>query len=126
MKSQNFEFLRPTWPDLATLAAFAEHTCRPRSVERGSQATLFRGAGGRIRLLQTRTTKPFQFNLNDLLNGAGFLQAVPRVVVSKLHAPANHGNHAAHGADIADNQAKYLLKETYDLGRWLAMTFAGV
>jgi type I restriction enzyme R subunit len=124
MKSQNFEFLRPQWPDLATLAAFAEHYAGPDPASAAIKLRTFAEQAVDYVYHKFGLTKPFQFNLNDLLCGAGFLQAVPRVVISKLHALRITGNHAAHGGDVSGLQAKYLLKESYDLARWLAMTFA--
>ena len=44
--------------------------------------------------------KPYQSNLNDLLISASFIQAVPRVIVSKLHSLRIHGNKAAHGESV--------------------------
>lgn len=125
IQSKNFEFLRPRWPDLATLAAFAEQYTAPDSASAAVKLRSFAEQLVEFVYHEHGLSKPFQFNLNDLLNGAGFLQAVPRVIVSKLHALRITGNHAAHGAAVAVSQAKYLLKEAYDLGRWLAVTYLG-
>jgi type I restriction enzyme R subunit len=125
MQSQNFEFLRPKWPDLVTLAAFAERYAAPDPASAAVKLRSFAEQLVDFVYHQHGLSKPFQFNLNDLLNGASFMQAVPRVIVSKLHALRITGNHAAHGAAVAVTQAKYLLREAYDLGRWLAMTYVG-
>jgi len=125
MKSTNFEFLRPNWPELAGLGGFAEHYALPdpssAAVKLRSFAEQFVGF-----IYHThRLPKPFRSNLNDLLENHALAQAIPSVIISKLHELRITGNHAAHGASVAARQAIYLLKEAFDLGCWLAMTHAG-
>lgn len=126
MKSQNFEFLRPKWNELATLGAFAEQYACP---DPASATVKLRSFGEQLTefiYFEHGLPKPYQANFNDLLNGASFAQAVPHVIVQKLHALRITGNHAAHGAPVAVTQAKYLLREAFDLSRWLGATYANI
>lgn len=126
MKSTNFELLRANWPELATLGAFAEQYASP---DPGSAAVKLRSFAEQIVDFVYHhhgLPKPFQANLNDLLNGAAFLQGIPRVVVQKLHALRITGNRAAHGALVASNQITSLLREAFDLARWLCATYVRV
>ncbi|HEX7446416.1 MAG TPA: DUF4145 domain-containing protein, partial [Pirellulales bacterium] len=97
MKSKNFEFLRPTWDDLATLGAFAEQYALP---DPQSAVAKLRTYAEQIVLFvyhKHGLPKPYQPNLNDLLTAATFVQAVPRVIVTKLHTLRIQGNKGAHG-----------------------------
>jgi Domain of unknown function (DUF4145) len=109
VKSQNFEFLRPRRAVLADLAAFAEeyvHSDPASSLikQRGfvEQAVLAIYDRYGLRL-------PYSDNLNDLLNSEELKQAVPNVVLQKLHAVRVAGNHAAHprkpipGSDVCNS-----------------------
>jgi type I restriction enzyme R subunit len=123
MKSVNFEFLRPRWQDLAALGAFAEQYAHP---DPPSALVKLRSYAEQIVSFiyhQQGLPRAYQPNLNDLLNESAFQQAVPRVVVSKLHALRIHGNKAAHGENSTRNTALWLLKEAYDLGCWLFLAY---
>ncbi len=125
VKSTNFEFLRAKWPALASLAGFAEHYCYP-----DPESSLIK-----LRLLieqvvesiyaTHRLTKPFQSSLNDLLNDRAFQQAIPQVVVSKLHTIRITGNRAAHGGKATADIAATALREAFEIARWFQLTYAG-
>lgn len=124
MQSVNFEFLRPQWPDLAELGGFAEQYCW---TDPSSAAVKLRAFCEQIVVFVYQhhgLPKPFQANLNDLIESAPFQNAVPSVVVGKLHALRITGNSAAHGGKTSEHQAKYLVREAFDLGCWMAMVFA--
>lgn len=125
LKSTNFEFLRSKWPPLASLAGFAEHYCHP-----DPDSALIK-----LRLLieqiveQIYAThnliKPFQASLNDLLNDHSFKQAIPHVVISKLHAVRIAGNKSAHGGRASVQIALSTLREAFEIARWFQLTFSG-
>ncbi|MBF0152232.1 MAG: DUF4145 domain-containing protein [Magnetococcales bacterium] len=103
MQSLNFEFLRPSWPQLAELGGFAESYARP---DPGSVLVKLRTFAEQLVLWiydRAGFPKPYQSNLNDLLNENAFTEAVPKVVVKKLHAIRIHGNKAAHGEKASTN-----------------------
>jgi type I restriction enzyme R subunit len=63
--------------------------------------------------------------LIDLLEGAEFQNFAPKVVRLKLDAIRVHGNKAAHGDRISTKTAEWLLRELYDIGRWLYLALIG-
>jgi len=125
MKSQNFEFLRPSWEELATLGAFAEQYTLPDPPSATVKLRTFAEQVVQFIYHKHGLPKPYQNNLNDLLINASFTQAVPRVIVSKLHSLRIHGNKAAHGESVLTSTALWLLQEAYELGRWLFLSYAG-
>ncbi|MDY0166536.1 MAG: DEAD/DEAH box helicase family protein [Thermoguttaceae bacterium] len=125
MKSINFEFLRPNWPELASLGGFAEgyaHTDPSSALVklRAFVEQLVESVYQRLAL-----PRPIQPNLIDLLREDAFRQAVPSVVVDTMHAVRIEGNKAAHGAEARPETALWLLKESHRLGQWLYMSLTG-
>lgn len=120
MKSLNFEFLRSRWKELALLGGFAEQYVGP---DPASAAVKLRSYAEQIvESIWTTVrlpTPPFQANLHEKLAFAPFQTTVPAVVVSKLHALRIHGNKAAHGETVSGQTASWLLREAWELGRWL-------
>lgn len=124
MKSQNFEFLRSKWPELAGLGGFAEAYAHSDAV----------GAIAKLRMFceqvvewihhDQRLPKPFQANLNDLLANQPFRDVVPEVVLSKLHALRKEGNKSLHGNAGDTTSALRLLREAHNVGRWVYVTYA--
>ncbi len=124
MQSKNFEYLRPTWEDLADLGAFAEQYAIP---DPQSSVAKLRTFAEQIVLFvyhKHGLPKPYQPNLNDLLTAATFIQAIPRVIVSKLHTLRIQGNKGAHGESVLAQSAVMLVQEAYELGRWMHMNYA--
>src|SRR5436190_9806138 len=124
MKSQNFDFLRPTWEELATLGAFAEQYTLPDPSSATVKLRTFAEQLVGFIYHKHGLPRPYQSNLNDLLTTSSFIQAVPKVVVSKLHTLRIHGNKAAHGESVLGQTALWLLQEAYELGRWLFLSYA--
>ena len=123
MQSQNFEFLRGTWPELASLAGFAEQYAH---TDPQSALTKLRNFGERtvdIVYGKLSLPKPQMSKFMELLSNDAFEAVTPKVVVDKLHALRMHGNKAAHGDKVSAQNAKWLLKEAFDLGRWLYATY---
>jgi type I restriction enzyme, R subunit len=124
MKSKNFEFLRPKWEELADLGAMAEQYTHP---DPQSAVAKLRTFAEQIVLFvyhKHGLPKPYQCNLNDLLTTTTFVQAVPKVICSKLHSLRIHGNKGAHGESILAQTAVWLLQEAYELGRWMHLSCA--
>ena len=123
MESRNFEFVRSRRPELATLAAFAEHyaTSDPSS------------AIIKLRILaeqvvntiydEERLPKPYNAGLNDLLLEPAFTDLAPLVVQQKIHNLRKQGNRAAHGAQTSTENAHRLLREAFDVIGWFHLTF---
>jgi type I restriction enzyme R subunit len=127
MESVNFEFLRkrPDWQPLADLAGFAERYARPDPVAALVKLRSF----GEVLVYwiydSLKLPRPLRPTLNDLLAKAPFQSVTPRVVLAKLHALRKEGNRAAHGEAIDVPTALWLLKEAFDLGCWLHLTYGG-
>ena len=92
VKSINFEFLRKDWPELASLAGFAEQYAVPDPS--GSLVKLRSFIEQMVESIYERfgLQRPHQANLIDLLDQTTFQDVVPRVVVTTMHAIRVHGN----------------------------------
>jgi type I restriction enzyme R subunit len=123
MQSLNFEFLRRHRRELADLGGFAETYAfsDPSSSLvklRQLAETVVQGIYSDLKL-----ERPYQANLNDLLNEDAFRRAVPHVVLNKIHSIRILGNKAAHGDQCSDRDALSALQQAFDLVRWLYVTF---
>ena len=125
MKSLNFEFVRSDWPELASLAGFAEqyaHTDPPGALVklRSFVEQMVESVYEKLAL-----QRPVQASLINLLNDDAFKSTVPGVVISSMHAIRMSGNRAVHGAGGDTNAVVWLLKEAFKLSQWLYLTFTG-
>lgn len=123
MKSTNFEFLRPTWTELADLGALAEQYAHPDPQSAVAKLRTFAEQVVLFVYHKHGLPKPYQCNLNDLLTASAFVQAVPKVVCSKLHSLRIHGNKGAHGEAVLAQSAVWLLQEAHELGRWMHLNY---
>ena len=124
--SANFEFLRPTWRELALLGGFAEQYVGPDPASAAVKLRAYAEQVVELIWASARLPKPpFQANLNEKLNSAAFQTTVPAVVISKLHALRIHGNKAAHGDAVTGQTGRWLLREAFELGRWLFVAYGG-
>lgn len=126
VQSINFEFIRDKWPELASLGGFAEQYVAQDPT--GGTVKLRAFAEQAVRFIYDFHGLPtlFQANLFDLLTATAFELAVPRVICSKFHELRLQGNKAAHGATINVATAHALLREAFDVARWLATTYGQV
>ena len=123
VKSLNFEFLRPEWPELASLAGFAEQYAHTDPAGALVKLRSFGEEVVEIVYQKFALPRPPQARLMELLTQPTFTQNVPRVVVNTIDAIRIHGNKAAHGAGGSTNTVLWLLKEAHRLGKWLHLTF---
>ena len=124
MKSINFEFLRPNWPELAGLGGFAEAYAHSDPVGAILKLRVFCEQVVEWIHHNQRLPKPYQANLVDLLNNQPFKDVVPDVVLSKLHALRMEGNRAAHGNKGDTTTAFRLMREAHNVGRWIFVNYA--
>ena len=124
MKSINFEFLRPKWPELAGLGGFAEAYAHSDPVGAILKLRVFCEQVVEWIHHDQRLPKPYQANLVDLLNNQPFKDVVPEVVLSKLHAIRMEGNRAAHGNKGDTTTALRLMREAHNVGRWIFVNYA--
>ncbi len=121
MKSTNFEFLRPHWPDLANLAGHAEEY-----VFSDPQSALIKlrcYAEKLVGIVYRHAHLPSYPNENfiDRLNNHSFTSMVDQGITDKLHAIRKVGNKAAHEGRFERGSALWLLKEAHILGSWLLL-----
>ena len=125
VQSKNFEFLRERRPDLAALGGFAEHYSFNDPAGSLTKLRLFAERVVDLVYETFRLPKPYQPNLNDLLNEDAFRARIPLVVQTKLHALRMHGNKAVHANQGTTLTAIAMIREAFDIGRWFFITFDG-
>lgn len=126
MKTSNFEFLKPKWEALANIAGFAEQYVH---ADPASALVKLRQFGEQVVEYiygHHRLPKPYQSGLNDLMQEFTFKQAVPSVVLNKLHSLRVQGNKAAHGDAVGTHQSRWILQESFDLAKWLVLTYGNL
>lgn len=123
MKSMNFEILNQQWPDLSTLGCFAEQYARADPSSALIKLRVFAETMVRWIYREFGFPLPWRPNFYDLLDNEAFKSAIPRVVLDKLHLIRKEGNNAAHGVNVNAAQSLEMLRDAYDLGKWLFVTF---
>jgi type I restriction enzyme R subunit len=123
MQSQNFEFLRARWPELASLGGFAEQYVNGDPESALVKLRAFAERMVAIVYQDLALPRHPMSVFMDLLSNDTFKTVTPTVVINKLHAIRIHGNKAAHGDKISVDSSLWLVREAWDLGRWLFVTF---
>lgn len=123
MKSENFEFLRQRWPELASLGGFAESYAYADATSALVKLRSFAENLTKDIYRELSLPQPFRPTFIDLLKESTFCSITPKVILDKLHAIRMQGNKAAHGETANPQTALWLLKEAHDLARWLAVNF---
>ena len=125
MKSENFEFLRNKWPELASLGGFAEQYAWPDPA--GALVKLRTYIESLVHRFydENGLNKPSPSSLIDLLNQKDFKSAVPPVVLNAFHSIRLAGNKAAHAEAIHGFNVLEMLHMAFDLGRWLFIINGG-
>ncbi len=123
-QSMNFEHIQSKWPELHQLAAFAEDYAitDPQS----SLVKLRCFAEKVVSYLYKELSLPVlpTSNIFDKLTADDFTSAVPRLITDKLHAIRKSGNQAAHEGKVDQQQAIWILKESYFVASYLFMAYA--
>ena len=125
MKSRNFEMLRPHWPELSGLGGFAEAYAHADPASALVKLRLFGEHLTKDIYRDLKLPKPDHTSFVDLLTNESFRAITPKVVLDKLHALRIHGNKAAHGEPATARNALWLLREAFDLAKWLVVRFGG-
>lgn len=123
MQSKNFEFLRKQWPELASLGGFAEQYAHGDPESALVKLRTFGERTVAVVYKELGLPRPPMSGFMELLTNDAFEAVTPKVVIDKLHALRMHGNKAAHGDKGSVNSALWLLREAWDLGRWLLITY---
>lgn len=72
---------------------------------------------------ELRLIKPEVLSFDGLLKAPAFKQAIPNVILEKLHALRKEGNKAAHGQTVDTKRAAWVLEEAFQLGAWFLVRF---
>ena len=124
VKKSNFEFLQEKLPELSALGAFAEQYIY---VDPSSAAVKLRSFVekfvGYIYTILNIPIKEEEKDLYHLLVNPQFDEAIPKPVINLLHSIRGAGNRAAHGSEISSENAIELLKQTYEIGKWIFASY---
>ncbi|MBA6292850.1 DEAD/DEAH box helicase family protein [Colwellia sp. MB3u-70] len=122
-QSMNFEHIKEKWPQLHQLAAFAEKYAidDPQS----SLVKLRCYAEQVVGYLYKELQLPVFPNstIYDKLTSDDFTSVVPGIITDKLHAIRKSGNQAAHQGQVDQQQAIWILKESYFIACYLFMAY---
>jgi len=120
MKSINFQILENKWPKLSSLGGFAEkYVYSDPSSAIVKLRSFIEGLVSIIYHELKLPNPPYQSNLFDLIKEDVFCNSIPKAILDKIHTIRIHGNKAVHGEQTDIQQAQELLKEAYDISRWL-------
>lgn len=128
MKSVNFEHLRETREELASLGGFAEAYAHSDPPSAFTKLRIFceRVVQEVYRLhhldMSVFGAKP---KLNDLIQHGPFRDEVPKAVLERLDTLRFHGNKGAHGnkQGVTTETALQLLRCAFEVGNWLYLTY---
>ncbi len=125
MQSVNFEFLRSGASTLADTAALAEKYWHS---DPGSCAVKLRAFAEQVvegLYNIQRFPKPYDANLNDLLQERLFRSSTPKVVLDHLHLLRKLGNKGAHGNPVRQPEALRGLEDAFAVAKWLYVVHLG-
>ena len=119
----NFEHIHNKWPELHQLAAFAEDyvISDPQSALVKLRCFAEKVVGYLYKELQLPVLP--NSNIYDKLISDDFTSVVPRLMTDKLHAIRKSGNQAAHEGKVDQQQAIWILKESYFVACYLFMAY---
>lgn len=122
-QSMNFEHIHNKWPELHQLAAFAEEyvISDPQSALVKLRCFAEKVVGYLYKELQLPVLP--NANIYDKLISDDFTSVVPRLMTDKLHAIRKSGNQAAHEGKVDQQQAIWILKESYFVACYLFMAY---
>ncbi|WP_111977194.1 DEAD/DEAH box helicase family protein [Algibacillus agarilyticus] len=122
-QSMNFEHIQTKWPELHQLAAFAEDyvISDPQSALVKLRCFAEKVVGYLYKELRLPVFP--NSNIYDKLTTDDFTSVVPRQITDKLHAIRKSGNQAAHEGKVDQQQAIWILKESYFVASYLFMVY---
>ncbi len=122
-QSMSFEHIQKRWPQLHQLAAFAEEY----AIDDPQSALV------KLRCFAEQVVGYFYKELRlpvfpnstiyDKLTSDDFTSVVPGLITDKLHAIRKSGNQAAHEGQVDQQQAIWILKESYFIASYLFMAY---
>ena len=119
MKSTNFEFIRPTRPELADIAGFAERYVYSDTGSCLVKMRIFCEAVVAYLYRHYRLQKPYRANLVDMIADDQFTAAAPQRVANLLDLLRQLGNPGAHHGEPLQRNAHIALETAFDIAKWL-------
>jgi type I restriction enzyme R subunit len=123
--SENFTFLKARWPDLASLASYAELYAFDDPSSSMVKLRIFSEKLVEILYYELGLPKPEEaFNFRDLLQGTAFKKAIPPQIQNFLHYIRKEGNKGAHESTIVlkSDEVIRLLGNVHKVSQWFAAT----
>jgi len=123
MKSQNFEFLRPQYDELASLGGLAETLLY---IDPGSALIRLRSFGEELTktiYAEERLPRLGEPTFSELLKSSIFVQCLSKRLLDNLHFLRIKGNDAAHGGMGHKRDAMVCLGYAYELARYMAVKY---
>lgn len=120
----NFAFLEPGWPDLASLAKFAESYAHTDPASSQVKVRIFAERVVDILYYELGLRKPVDSSFRDLLADRNFRRAIPTQIVDFLHYVRKEGNKGAHEAagSASTQRCINLLENVHKLSVWFYAT----
>lgn len=124
-QSMNFEHIQNKWPELHQLAAFAEEyvISDPQSALVKLRCFAEKVVGYLYKELRLPVFP--NSNIYDKLTADEFTSVVPKEITDKLHAIRKSGNQAAHEGKVDQQQAIWILKESYFIASYFYVVYGG-
>jgi type I restriction enzyme R subunit len=123
MESQNFEYIRAEFEELADYGALAELYAYPDPASCLVKLRTIVEEVVKAMYLDDGLSRPYQWGLNELLNDHAFAGNVSAVILDKMHLVRKQGNRAAHGNPIQARDALDALEATFDVVRWFYIIY---
>lgn len=128
MQSTNFEFLRPRWPELANIGAFAERYMHSDPAGSLGKARLFTEQCLAWVCLALKIKFPVgvEPRLWDYIERVACEPNIlSKALCDKLHFIRLAGNKGTHGNPVNSDLAKQCLSELFDIACWLYVSTGG-
>lgn len=119
----NFSFLETNWPDLASLAAFAESYAHSDPPSAYVKIRIFAERIVDVLYYELGLAKPVDANFRDCLTNPAFKRGIPSQVIDFLHFIRKEGNKGAHES-VSRNSTEACLSLLENLHR-LSIWFYG-
>lgn len=124
MQSTNFEFLRPEWPELAELGAFAEHYAHSDPPSSRMKSRIL-GEHLAMRVCKALGVSIVDDNFLAMLKELAWTNVLPKAVMDAFHQVRMAGNKAAHSHSKDSGHALETVKSAFDLARWWVLFSTG-
>lgn len=121
----NFKFLEAKLPDLACIASLAEQYVYADPDSCAVKLRLYAEKLTKLAYQALSITVPESNRFLDLLKASSFEEKIPKTVLNVLHMLRRIGNAGAHQGTVSSDDAKKAIREAFDLGGWMYISYMG-